>query len=275
MEPSQAVARLVELARGRVLVGLTGAGCSTRSGIPDYRGAGAPQRTRGPIQYRDFVGDEDGRRRYWARATVGWPRFVAAEPNAAHAALAQMERDGHLAGLITQNVDRLHTRAGSRHVVELHGALHQTRCLQCRRIEDRHELQRRLLRLNPRFADLGAVAAPDGDADLDDARLHDFVVPACLHCGGVLKPDVVFFGESVPRPVVESAFELLGRAELLVVAGSSLAVLSGLRFVREAARRGIDVAIVNLGTTRGDPQATLHVDGDVTEVLPQLAAALG
>ena len=274
MAPSEALARLIELARGRPIVGLTGAGCSTRSGIPDYRGAGAPQRTRSPIQYNMFVGDEDGRRRYWARATVGWPRFVAAEPNAAHAALAQLEHTGHVVGLITQNVDRLHTRAGSRNVVELHGALHEARCLQCRQVEDRRELQDRLLRLNPRFAELGAVAAPDGDADLDDALIRDFVVPACRHCAGILKPDVVFFGESVPRPVVEAAFDMLGQAQLLVVAGSSLAVLSGLRFVREAARRGIDVAIVNLGQTRGDPQATLHVDGDVTEVLPQLAAAL-
>lgn len=265
----------MDLARGRMIVGLTGAGCSTRSGIPDYRGAGAPKRARGPIQYKHFVGDELGRRRYWARATVGWPKFLQARPNPAHEALAWMEQTGHLLGLITQNVDRLHTEAGSTNVIELHGALHEVRCLQCRQIEDRRALQLRLLQLNPRFGELGAVAAPDGDADLDDGLVGRFVVPPCVHCGGILKPDVVFFGESVPRPVVLAAFEMLGRADLLVVAGSSLTVLSGLRFVREAARRRIDVAIVNLGRTRGDPQATLHVDGDVAEVLPRLAAALG
>jgi NAD-dependent SIR2 family protein deacetylase len=267
--------RLVELARGRPLVGLTGAGCSTRSGIPDYRSPGSAMRRRAPIQYREFVGEEENRRRYWARAMVGWPRFATAAPNAAHAAFARLERAGLLRGLITQNVDRLHHRAGSERVVELHGALHEARCLQCQRLETRQRLQERLLALNPGFDALAAVAAPDGDADLPDAWVEGFEVAACQHCGGVLKPDVVFFGESVPRPTVASAMAMLDEAQLLLVAGSSLMVLSGLRFVREAVRRGIDVAIVNLGPTRGDPQAILHVDGDVADVLPHLAAELG
>jgi NAD-dependent SIR2 family protein deacetylase len=266
--------RLVALARGRRVIALTGAGCSTGSGIPDYRGPDAPVRKRPPIQYREFVGDVDGRQRYWARAVVGWPRLAAAEPNPAHLALADLEHRGIVVGLITQNVDRLHHRAGSVRVVELHGALHEARCLGCDALEDRDALQGRLLALNPGFAELSALAAPDGDADLPDDLVDRFVVAPCRACGGVLKPDVVFFGESVRRPVVQAAFDLLDVAQLLLVVGSSLMVLSGLRFVREAARRGVDVAIVNLGPTRGDPQATLHVDGDVADVLPALADRL-
>ena len=266
--------RLVELVRGRPIVVLTGAGCSTESGIPDYRGPGTRARARNPIQYRDFIRSEAGRQRYWARAVVGWPRFCAARPNDAHRALASLERGGAVAGLITQNVDRLHREAGSERVVELHGALAEVICLGCRAIEDRGSLQQRLVELNPRFVDRDAALAPDGDAELDDRAVAEFRVAPCRLCGGVLKPNVVFFGEAVPRDVVDAAFALLDRAELLLVVGSSLAVFSGLRFVRRAAERGLPIAIVNLGETRGDPYATLRVHARAGEALPALARAL-
>ena len=257
------------------MVALTGAGCSTHSGIPDYRGPTAPKRRRPPIQYAELVGDAGARQRYWARAVVGWPRFRAARPNAAHHALAALETSGCVIGTITQNVDRLHHAAGSREVVELHGALHRARCLACGGLEDRDELQARLLDLNPSFAELEVAIAPDGDADLPDALVAEFRVASCRSCrGGLLKPDVVFFGETVPRPTVEAAFALLDRAEALLVAGSSLSVLSGFRFVREAARRKLPIVIVNLGPTRGDTLATHRIEADVTEILPALSSAL-
>jgi NAD+-dependent protein deacetylase sirtuin 4 len=261
--------------RGRAVLALTGAGCSTHSGIPDYRGPAASKRRRPPIQYAELVGDERARQRYWARALVGWPHFRCARPNVAHQALAALEAAGRVFGTITQNVDRLHHAAGSCNVIELHGALHRARCLECGATEDRDELQARLLALNPDFAGLEVQSAPDGDADLPDPLVDGFRVAPCCVCGGLLKPDVVFFGETVPRPTVEAAFALVQQAEVLLVAGSSLTVLSGLRFVREAARRSIPIIIVNLGPTRGDPLATLRLDADVIDVLPRLSVALG
>ncbi len=268
---------LVELARsasGRVVV-LTGAGCSTESGIPDYRGPTAQPRA--PMQHREFVDKADMRRRYWARSLLGWPRLAGAEPNAGHTALAELERRGVLAGIITQNVDSLHQKAGSEHVVELHGALARVRCLACGALSSRDELQRRLLDANPAWRVAEVPIAPDGDAELgvvvDESRLEGFTVVACEACGGVLMPDVVFFGGSVPRPTLDAAWALFEQAELLLVAGSSLTVFSGYRFVRRAAERAIPVAIVNLGPTRGDPHAQLRIDERCGIALPQLARA--
>jgi NAD-dependent SIR2 family protein deacetylase len=257
---------LIALCHGKKLAVLTGAGCSTESGIPDYRGPTTRERTRSPIQYRAFVDDPVARRRYWARSMAGWTRFSSARPNRAHAALAAM--DGRLTGLVTQNVDRLHHAAGSRDVIELHGALHEVGCLACGGVEERHALQRRLILLNPGFDD-DAELAPDGDAEL--AHTERFRVPDCLACGGVLKPRVVFFGENVARPVVDAAFARVDAADVLLVVGSSLTVFSGFRFVKHAHARGKPVAIVNLGPTRGDPLATLKVDAPAGETLATLA----
>jgi NAD-dependent SIR2 family protein deacetylase len=270
--PDPALAPLVDLLRGRRVTVLTGAGVSTESGIPDYRGPGA--RPRRSIQYDEFVRDPEVRRRYWARAAVGWPRLRDARPNAGHAALAALEARGALAGTITQNVDRLHRAAGSREVIELHGALHEVRCLACGAVEPRDDVQARLLALNPGFADAAGAAAPDGDAELPADLVARFTVAACP-CGGDLKPDVVFFGEVVPRPRREAAQRLLRGGDALLVVGSSLAVFSGYRFVREAKEVGLPVAIVNLGPTRGDGEADVRVEGRTGEVLPALAAALG
>ena len=263
---------LVELMRSGPACVLTGAGCSTESGIPDYRGPGS--KPRNPIQHRDFVEKEATRRRYWARSAIGWPRMAGAKPNAAHDAIARLESAGHLTGLITQNVDRLHHKAGSREVLELHGALAEVRCLECNVCESRDDLQARMLELNPNLHHVEVETAPDGDAELSSSVIEEFRVPPCMMCGGVLKPDVVFFGGSVPRDRVESAFAMLDRASALVVVGSSLAVFSGFRFVLRAKERNIPVAIVNRGETRGDPHAALRIDGRAGEVLPALTAAL-
>lgn len=270
------VASLVELARGRRIVALTGAGCSTESGIPDYRGVDTPPRTRAPIQHREFVDKPDRRRRYWARSLLGWPRLAAAQPNAAHHALAALERAGVVAGVITQNVDSLHTAAGSREVVELHGALARVRCLACGEITSRHALQDRLLAANPSFPDRARMAtiAPDGDVDLPDDLVAGFEVVACTACGGVLMPDVVFFGGSVPRATLDAAWALFDRAELLLVIGTSLTVFSGYRFVRRAAERDVPIAILNRGPTRGDDHAQLRIDARCGDALPRLVQAL-
>ncbi|HEY1958015.1 MAG TPA: NAD-dependent protein deacetylase [Polyangiaceae bacterium] len=263
---------LVALLQGKRIAILTGAGCSTESGIPDYRGPQA--RPRKPIQHRDFVESEATRRRYWARSAVGWPRMAGARPNAAHRAIAELEARGLASGLITQNVDRLHHKAGSREVLELHGALADVRCLDCGALESRDALQTRIAALNPDLGAANVTIAPDGDADLPLELVENFRVPACLACGGVLKPDVVFFGGSVPRERVMAAFAKLDAADVLLVVGSSLAVFSGYRFVLRAAEMKMPIAIVNRGETRGDPHAALRVDGAAGEVLPALARAL-
>ena len=263
------------LGEGRCVV-LTGAGCSTESGIPDYRGAGRPARPNSPIQHGAFLRDPMVRRRYWARATLGWERFSKARPNRAHRALAALERAGAVAGVITQNVDRLHQAAGSARVVELHGALADVICLDCRAREARSELQARLLAANPGWLDASVMVNPDGDADLPAVRIADFQVVGCAACGGALKPDVVLFGGSVAPPVLASAWELFGEATALLVVGSSLAVFSGFRFARRAAELGLRLAIVNLGPTRADalaPCARVHAPAG--EVLFRVAERLG
>jgi NAD-dependent SIR2 family protein deacetylase len=262
---------LIALLSDRRAVALTGAGCSTASGIPDYRGEGRPARR--SIQHQDFVASEATRRRYWARAVVGWRVIADARPNPAHHALAALEDAGRIAGVITQNVDGLHGAAGSRRVVELHGALARVRCLGCDARTPRAALQARMLAANPGWPP-AAPAAPDGDAELPEDAVARFEVAACEACGGVLKPDVVMFGDNVARPVVDAAWALLDDADALLVVGSSLAVFSGFRFVRRAAERGIPVAIINRGPTRGDPLATLRVDADAGEALAAVAAAV-
>jgi len=246
----------------RLLV-LTGAGMSTDSGIPDYRGPGAPARL--PMTYQDFVAGPAAQRRYWARAHIGWSRMRRAEPNAGHRLLAEMERDGRVDGLITQNVDGLHGRAGHRHVIELHGRIDRVICLDCRSVSSRGDLHTRLLALNPGYDHIDAVLAPDGDVLLEET--DSFQVAPCSACGGRLKPDVVFFGENVPRDRVAECYELVEQAEALVVLGSSLQVMSGLRFVRAARARAIPIVIVNRGRTRGDDLATLKLEAGCAETL--------
>lgn len=271
-----ALETLVELMRGKRVTVLTGAGCSTESGIPDYRGPETPPRKRPPIQHREFVDHPHMRRRYWARSMLGWPMLSAAKPNAGHVALAALEDLGVVCGLITQNVDRLHHSAGSRDVVELHGALARVRCLDCDQRISRDDLQDALVAANPDWPERArsVESAPDGDADLPDELVADFQVIACRACGGVLMPDVVFFGGSVPRPTLDAAWSAFDRGELLLVVGSSLTVFSGYRFVRRAAERGIPVAIVNRGPTRGDEHAALRLDAPAGATLTALARAL-
>ncbi|MBZ4422277.1 NAD-dependent protein deacetylase [Myxococcus sp. RHSTA-1-4] len=266
---------LVSLLRGRRTVVLTGAGCSTESGIPDYRGPGTRARARNPIQHREFLTRPETRARYWARSLLGWPRFSAAKPNAAHHALAELERNGHVPGLITQNVDRLHHAAGSSRIIELHGALARVRCLDCGAPEPRAELQERLLALNPGFTHQVLELRPDGDAELSSELLSSFHVPGCLGCGGTLKPDVVFFGDNVPAPTVEAAFSLVEEGDALLIVGSSLAIFSGYRFLVRASERRMPIAIVNIGECRGVELADVRVEARAGDVLPRLAEALG
>jgi NAD-dependent SIR2 family protein deacetylase len=238
---------------------LTGAGCSTDSGIPAYRDADGGWKRSPPVSYQAFMGSAAVRQRYWARSFVGWRHFQRAAPNGAHAALARLEQRGRLELLVTQNVDGLHQAAGSTRVIDLHGRLDTVRCMDCYHLVPREALQAELLRCNPTWAGLQGRAAPDGDADLDGLAFGQFTVPSCDRCGGLLKPDVVFFGESVPRPRVEAAMAALERADALLVVGSSLMVYSGYRFVRAAAAAGKPVAAVNLGRTRADELLTLKV----------------
>lgn len=266
--------RLADLLRGRRVAVLTGAGVSTESGIPDYRGPETRRRARNPVQYNAFVGDAAARARYWRRSTAGWPHFSAAAPNAAHRALARMEAAGVVRGVITQNVDRLHQRAGSRRVVELHGSMAGVRCLGCGVRRDRAAFQAELAARNPDAQhDAPARLAPDGDAEVAEGA--PFEVPGCARCGGVLKPDVVFFGESVPRATVEAAWALYGEADLLLVAGSSLAVYSGFRFVHRAMREGLPYAIATAGPTRGDGGAALKTEHPLGALLPRVAGLIG
>lgn len=264
-----AIGWLGERVRIGGVVVLTGAGMSTDSGIPDYRGPGKPPRT--PMTYGEFVSGPDAQRRYWARAHVGWGHMSGARPNAAHLALRDLQRGGRLGGLITQNVDGLHEASGHRDVVALHGRIDSVVCLRCDHRSDRGALHGRLERLNPGYADQDVEIAPDGDALLDETA--SFVLAPCLLCGGALKPDVVFFGESVPKPRVAACFDLVQRARTLLVVGSSLQVMSGLRFVRAAARADIPVVVVNRGRTRGDDLATAKIDAGCAETLLAVAAS--
>ncbi len=267
-----ALAEFVE--RHARLFVLTGAGVSTSSGIPDYRDLDGNWKRRPPVQYGPFVRDEHVRRRYWARSALGWPGFARSRPGVAHDALARLQRAGRVHALVTQNVDRLHQRAGSDPVIDLHGRLDVVVCLGCSDRTSRDDLQRRLLAANPRFAGLRAPAAPDGDADLGDVDLDDFEVPACARCGGTLKPDVVFFGESVPKPTVEASFRALGESDAVLVVGSSLMVWSGFRFARAAAESGKPIAAVNRGVTRADDRLALKLDADCGDVLRRVAGAI-
>lgn len=261
----------VEVLSGRRIAVLTGAGVSTDSGIPDYRGAGAPVRT--PMTAQAFLGDERARRRYWVGSHLGWRAFSAAEPNAGHRALAWLEAAGIAAGVITQNVDALHFRAGSRRVVELHGAMRRVVCTRCGQVFDRREIARVIERDNP-WVGLpdGVALGPDGDVLPESG--DGFVVPACSVCGGVLKPEVVFFGEFIPPEIFREAEALVRDSEALLVAGSSLAVNSGIRLIDRALRQGMPVVIVNRGATRSDARAALKIDAGTSEVLAALAAAL-
>lgn len=257
---------------GRLFV-LTGAGCSTDSGIPDYRdAAGAWKRPR-PVMLQAFLAEPHTRGRYWARSLIGWRHFRGARPNAAHFALAQLERCGRIELLVTQNVDRLHQAAGSDAVVDLHGRLDQVRCMDCEQLIDRDAFQRELIECNPAWGAREASAAPDGDAQLEGCDFSSFEVPPCRTCGGIMKPHVVFFGESVPPHRVESAMRALERADAMLVVGSSLMVYSGYRFAEAAARAGKPIAAVNLGRTRADDLLALKIEQHCARALAALLAA--
>ncbi|NES27635.1 NAD-dependent protein deacetylase [Micromonospora terminaliae] len=268
-ETFDALTRLV--GAGDVVV-LSGAGLSTESGIPDYRGPSGAARRHTPMTFQAFTRDADARRRYWARSHLGWRLIARAAPNDGHRAVARLQRAGLLDGIITQNVDGLHTEAGAAGVIELHGRLDEVTCLDCGNLTSRDELDRRLTEANPGFDAHVAHVNPDGDVDLPDEAVARFRTVDCGICGGgMLKPDVVFFGETVPAPRVADCFALVERARALLVLGSSLTVMSGRRFVLRAAKLGIPVAIVNQGPTRGDGHATLTLDAPLGATLTALA----
>lgn len=253
---------------------LTGAGCSTDSGIPDYRDCNGDWKRRQPVRYQEFISSEWTRQRYWARSLLGWPTFACARPNATHAALARLEAAGYTHQLVTQNVDGLHQQAGSRRVIDLHGRLDAVICLSCRYREPREIFQQMLVRGNPEFAALTTTIGPDGDADLENVDFSRFQTPDCPRCGGMLKPTVVFFGEAVPKPRVEQACKRLAEADALLVVGSSLMVFSGYRFCKLAAARGQPMAAINLGRTRADDELTLKVEQACDAVLVGLLRRL-
>ena len=267
--------RLTDLVAGGGVVVLSGAGLSTESGIPDYRGETGAQRRGQPMTYQTFTRDSIARRRYWARSHLGWRTIAGATPNAGHDAVTALQVAGVVAGIITQNVDGLHQTSGARSVIELHGNLARVICLRCGDFMERHELHRRLTEANPAFqAEVAAVNA-DGDVELDDADLTSFHPVDCGVCaGGMLKPDVVFFGESVPHARVAESFALVESARTLLVLGSSLTVMSGRRFVLRALKLGIPVAIVNQGTTKESHRADVVIDGRLGVVLPAVAQSV-
>lgn len=265
------VGRAIDLLAGLRVAVLTGAGVSTDSGIPDYRGKGAPKRS--PMTAQTFLSDEAARRRYWVGSHLGWRAFTSAAPNAGHQALASLERDGIATGVITQNVDGLHLRAGSHRVVELHGTMRRVFCTHCGQVFDRRDIAERLERDNPWIAVPDSVElGPDGDVLPTSAER--FVIPDCSVCGGMLKPDVVFFGEFIPAEKFREAEQLVHQSQALLIAGSSLVVNSGIRLVERARRRKMPVVIVNRGETRADGRVALKIDAGATEVLGELARAL-
>ncbi|GAA4717522.1 NAD-dependent protein deacetylase [Pedococcus ginsenosidimutans] len=269
-----ALAAVADLLERRRVLTLTGAGISTESGIPDYRGPDGKRRVT-PMQYSEFVGSSQARQRYWARSYVGWQRFNLARPNAGHEAVAELQRAGRLGAVITQNVDGLHQAAGATDVTELHGALARVVCLTCGDLSSRWDLDERMRATNPSFEVTSNEIRPDGDIALNELDVADFIVPRCLVCRqDTLKPDVVFFGESVPKPLVEHCFRLTEEAEVLLVLGSSLKVMSGYRFVRRAAARGIPVVIITRGATRGDAEATIQLDAPLGPTLTDLVRLL-
>ncbi|MFJ7214869.1 NAD-dependent protein deacetylase [Amycolatopsis sp. NPDC098790] len=266
---------LADVVARREVAVLSGAGLSTESGIPDYRGESGSLRKHTPMTYDEFVTSADGRQRYWARSHLGWRTIARADPNDGHRAVAALRDGGYLGGVITQNVDGLHQAAGTADAIELHGSLDRVICLDCRRTSPRAELDRRLRAANPDFGGAATRINPDGDVELPEDVVRRFTPVPCVACGGVLKPDVVFFGENVPRPRVEQCYRLVDEAGALLVLGSSLTVMSGLRFVRHAAAAGKPVVIVNRGETRGDRHASLRVDLPLGQALTELAARLG
>jgi NAD-dependent SIR2 family protein deacetylase len=252
------------------VVVLSGAGLSTESGIPDYRGPTGLARRAEPMTYQAFTGAAAARQRYWARSHLGWQHIARAAPNRGHQAVAELERRGLLSAIITQNVDGLHRAAGAQDIVELHGSLSRVICLGCGERTPRDELDQRLRAANPDWAAQAWQVNPDGDAVLDDAATDHFNVVDCLRCAGALKPDVIFFGENVPPGRVAGCYALVSEAQALLVLGSSLTVMSGYRFVRHAARHGIPVAIINQGPTRGDALATVTLDAPLGAALTTL-----
>ncbi|SBS73843.1 Sir2 family NAD-dependent protein deacetylase [uncultured Microbacterium sp.] len=266
-----AVGRAIDALAGRKVAVLTGAGVSTDSGIPDYRGKGAPTRT--PMTAQQFLASDAARRRYWVGSHLGWQAFSASRPNDGHTALADLERAGIATGVITQNVDGLHLRAGSRRVVELHGTMRRVFCTHCGQVFDRRDLAVRVELANPWITvPEGIKLGPDGDVLPESS--DGFVIPDCSVCGGMLKPDVVFFGEYIPAEKFREAEQLVGTSEALIVAGSSLVVNSGIRLVERARRRRLPVVIINRGETRADAKATVKVDTGTSEALPVIARAL-
>ncbi|HEY2394738.1 MAG TPA: NAD-dependent protein deacetylase [Rudaea sp.] len=255
------------LAEHRRIFVLTGAGISTASGIPDYRGPDGLWKRGAPITYQAFVRDPAMRARYWMRSFVGWPAVARAQPNRAHAALVELEARGRIAVLVTQNVDGLHARAGQQNVIDLHGRIDQVICLNCSARVARAGIQQRLSAAHPEWIARAAAVAPDGDADFEPGNPDRFSAPACLHCGGLLKPDVVFFGENLPRERVDAAHEALTMADAMLVVGSSLMVYSGYRFARMAHAAGMPLALLTRGVTRADSLATLKLDADCVAAL--------
>ena len=270
MEGVDQVTELADLVAGGGVVVLSGAGLSTESGIPDYRGPSGLARRATPMTLQAFTADAAARRRYWARSQLGWRVIARAAPNAGHRAVADLAGAGVVRAVITQNVDGLHTAAGAPDVVELHGNLDRVVCLDCGEITSRAALDDRLRLANPAWAARATAINPDGDVELADAEVEAFRVVGCARCDGMLKPDVVFFGETVPRERVQQCFSLVEGARALLVLGSSLTVMSGYRFVLRAAKTGVPVAIVNQGATRGDDKAAVRLDAPLGQVLPEV-----
>lgn len=265
------LAEAIELLRGARVAVLTGAGVSTDSGIPDYRGEGAPVRT--PMTVQTFLASEQARKRYWAGSHLGWRSFGSATPNRGHLALAALEANSVVTGVITQNVDGLHRRAGNRHVIELHGSMDRVLCLTCGQHYARQAIAERLEALNPDIDLETAIRpAPDGDVEVDD--VDAMTIPSCTVCGGILKPDVVFFGEFVPSDTFQAAASLVQAADVLLVAGSSLVVNSGMRLIEQARRKRLPIVVVNRGITKGDSRAAIKIDAGASETLAAFAAAL-
>lgn len=270
-EESPAFEAAAGLLAGKRIAVLTGAGVSTDSGIPDYRGEGAPART--PMTFQHFITDDGYRRRYWAGSHLGWRLFSGAGPNSGHLALADLEAAGVVTGIVTQNVDGLHVRAGSRRVVDLHGSMDRVVCLTCGQYFARSDIASRIALENP-WVELDDAARLSPDGDVEVAGIEDFVIPACSVCGGVLKPDVVFFGELVPREKFTEASAIVTGAEVLVVAGSSLVVNSGIRLLEQASRRRLPIIVINRGVTKGDARAAVKIDAGTSETLVSLRERL-
>lgn len=275
LKPATDTEELVRFIRKHsCLTVLTGAGCSTDSGIPEYRDDDGNWKHRQPMQFAEFVNDEMKRRRYWAQSFAGWKRISTARPNPAHRAIAKLERAGFVACVITQNVDNLHRAAGSRNVIDLHGILRHTRCLDCGMQGSRADYQNRLQESNPGWSTATTAIAPDGDARISNEDFRSFNVPGCIRCNGVVKPDVVFFGEAIPGSRASTAKRFLEQSDALLVVGSSLMVFSGYRFVRLASETDKPIAIVNRGTTRADALATHKMSANCAEILPRVVRQL-